>query len=253
MQQDKERSTLAGPDFRHVNAWLFDLDNTLYPAACALFDQIEARMTAFVQQRFALGFEEARRLQKAYYREHGTTLNGLMREHGVDPDLYLDFVHDIDLSVLAVDDALAAALLRLPGRRFVFTNGCRRHATRVLQRLAVAHLFDEVWDIRTIGFRPKPDAQSYRAVLDRAGIEARKSAMFEDMARNLVPAHALGMTTVLIRNESPWSKQGPNHPIATREHIHYETDDLAGFLNAVVTAENHQSKSVMAGRPEPPR
>ncbi len=221
------------PDFRHVDAWVFDLDNTLYPASTALFARIEARMTLFVQQRFSLGFEDARALQKAYYRDHGTTLNGLMREHGVEPDAYLDFVHDIDLSVLAADEELATALARLPGRRFVFTNGCRRHAARILERLSLASFFDDVWDIRTIDFRPKPDPDSYRKVLDSAGITAPKSAMFEDVPRNLVPAHALGMTTVLLRNDSPWSNQGPEHPVATSEHIHYETDDLAGFLNCL--------------------
>jgi putative hydrolase of the HAD superfamily len=236
MQPALENEAFAGPDFRHVEAWVFDLDNTLYSASTALFDQIEARMTLFVRRRFAMGFDEARTLQKAYYRDHGTTLNGLMREHGVDADEYLDFVHDVDLSALRTDDALAAALARLPGRRFVFTNGCRRHAARILDRLALAPLFDDVWDIRTIGFRPKPDPVSYRRVLDSVGIVPGRGAMFEDVARNLVPAHALGMTTVLIRNDTPWSKQGPEYPVATGEHIHYETDDLASFLNTLTIA-----------------
>ena len=169
------------PDFRHVDVWIFDLDNTLYCSESGLFAQIEQRMTFFVQNLLGLGSEEARRVQKAFYREHGTTLNGLIRVHGIDPEAYLAFVHDIDLSSLEQNPKLASALECLPGRKYVFTNGCRNHATRVLNRLALAHLFDELWDIRTIGYRPKPDPDSYRAVLARASMEpgeARCSTIF---------------------------------------------------------------------------
>ncbi|HEY6578103.1 MAG TPA: pyrimidine 5'-nucleotidase [Rhizomicrobium sp.] len=223
----------AAPDFRHVDVWIFDLDNTLYPAESRLFAQIEARMTLFVQQFLGLDEEAAQRVRKTYYREHGTTLNGLMRMHGVDAETYLAFVHDIDLSALAADTALGRAIERLPGRRFVFTNGCRNHASRILERLALAHLFEELWDIRTIQFRPKPDPESYRAVLGRAGATASRSAMFDDIARNLVPAHALGFTTVWLQNQSPWSKEGPGRPAVAPEHLDYETTDLCGFLQTI--------------------
>jgi putative hydrolase of the HAD superfamily len=223
----------SAPDFRHVDVWIFDLDNTLYPAESRLFAQIESRMTLFVQEYLKLDRDEARRVQKAYYREHGTTLNGLMRMHNVDPEAYLAFVHDIDISVLAADAALARALRRLPGRRFVFTNGCRHHAGRILDRLALAHLFDELWDIRTIEFRPKPDPESYRAVLIRAGARAEQTAMFDDIARNLVPAHALGCTTVWLRNHSEWAAQRPLQPQPAPEHVHHETTDLCGFLETI--------------------
>jgi putative hydrolase of the HAD superfamily len=220
----------AAPDFRHVDVWIFDLDNTLYPAESCIFAQIEARMTLFVQQSLNLDEQDARRVQKAYYREHGTTLNGLMRVHGVDPDAYLAFVHDIDISALDADTALVDAIARLPGRRFVFTNGCRNHASRILERLAVAGFFAELWDIRTIAFRPKPDPDSYRTVLARAGAEPAHTAMFDDIARNLPPAHELGCTTVWLRNNSEWSKQGPLHPQVSPAHIDYETPDLREFL-----------------------
>jgi putative hydrolase of the HAD superfamily len=218
------------PDFRHVGVWIFDLDNTLYGAETRLFAQIERRMTLFVQKFLGLDHQSARRMQKAYYREHGTTLNGLMRVHGVDPEVYLAFVHDIDLSPLAPDAALVRAVGRLPGRRFVFTNGCRHHAARVLVRLALSELFEDLWDIRTIDFRPKPDTDSYRTVFARVGASAARSAYFDDIARNLAPAHALGCTTVWLRNDSDWSKQGPGQPGADSEHIHYETNNLRGFL-----------------------
>ncbi len=221
------------PDFRHVDVWIFDLDNTLYPARCGLFAQIESRMTQFVQAQLGMDAQEARRVQKTYYREHGTTLTGLMHLHGVDPDAYLAYVHDIDISVLEPDAALGRALSRLPGRRFVFTNGCRHHADRVLGRLALDHLFEELWDIRTLGFRPKPDPLSYRVALTRAAAPAWRSAIFDDIARNLVPAHALGFTTVWLRNDSEWSRQGPEDPQVSPENIHFEAADLRAFLDSI--------------------
>jgi putative hydrolase of the HAD superfamily len=224
------------PDFRHVRNWIFDLDNTLYPVASDLFGQISDRMTVYVQKLLNLPEDEARVLQKAYYHDHGTTLNGLMKLHDVDADDYLDFVHDIDLSVLKPDPELARALSNLPGRKFVFTNGDVNHAGRVLTQLKLESFIHDIWDIRTIGFQPKPDAAAYRAVLALAKSDGRDAAMFEDIARNLVEAKALGMTTVLIRNESEWSLQGPKHPVAEAHHIDYETDDLAQFLHSIRTA-----------------
>jgi putative hydrolase of the HAD superfamily len=226
-------ATRSAPDFRHVDVWVFDLDNTLYPAESHLFARIEARMTLFVQQYLGLDFDEARRMQKAYYREHGTTLGGLMRVHGLNPEAYLAFVHDIDLSVLEADARLAHAISNLPGRRFVFTNGCRHHATRVLERLAIAHLFEELWDIRTIAFCPKPDPEAYSTVLSRVNAAPSRTALFDDIPRNLVPAHALGCTTVLVSNDLAWSGQGPERPEVRTEHIDYETTDLCGFLEQI--------------------
>jgi putative hydrolase of the HAD superfamily len=223
----------GGPDFRHVRNWIFDLDNTLYPSSCDLFGQIDEKMAVYTRTLLGITLEDARRLQKAYYYEHGTTLNGLMKVHGVDAEDYLAFVHDIDLSVLTPDPALHDALAKLPGRKFIFTNGCINHAGRVLDRLGIAAHFDDVWDIRTIGFRPKPDAAAYRTVLAQAGSDGHDAAMFEDITRNLVEAKALGMTTVWLKNASDWSRQGPSHPVAEAHHIDYETDDLAAFLNSI--------------------
>lgn len=221
------------PDFRSIRTWIFDLDNTLYPARCDLFSQIDARMTAYVAKLLGVDAQEARRLQKELYRLHGTTLNGLMTVHGIAPEPYLDFVHDIDLSALQPDAELARGLARLPGKRFVFTNGCRNHAARVLERLALSHLFEEIWDIRAIAFHPKPDARAYAKMQALSGAQGAAAAMFDDIARNLVEAHALGLTTVWLRNGSDWSKQGPAHPVAEPRHIHYETEDLAAFLHAI--------------------
>jgi putative hydrolase of the HAD superfamily len=222
----------TGPDFRHVRSWIFDLDNTLYRADNGIFAQIEARMTDYVAMLLALPRDQARLRQKELYRQYGTTLNGLMREHDVDAEDYLRYVHDIDLAALAPDAALSAALEKLPGKRFVFTNGCRDHAQRILARLDLAHLFDAVWDIRTIDFIPKPHGDAYDSVVRASGVEPGACAMFEDLARNLVPARAMGMTTIWLKTDAPWGKHGPLLDVEPGD-IDHETEDLAGFLNSI--------------------
>ncbi len=222
-----------GPDFRHIDAWIFDLDNTLYRADCNLFEQIDRRMTVYIAKHLSIDEVEARRIQKAYYRDHGTTLSGLIRVNGIDPESFLEFVHDIDLSQLHADDSLVRAIEKLPGRKFVFTNGCENHAARILDRVGLAHVMEDVWDIRTIGFTPKPDIAAYETVVNRSGIAPNASAMFEDVARNLVPAHSMGMTTIWLNNDSVWSKQGPEFPVVAGEHIHHEITDLPQFLHSI--------------------
>jgi len=223
----------SSPDFRHVDAWIFDLDNTLYRADSDLFALIDARMSAYVARLLNVTPVEAKKIQKDYYRDYGTTLSGLIRVHGIDPETFLSDVHDIDLTQLEPDPALNRAIARLPGRKVVFTNGCRNYAQRVLERLHLDKLMDDIWDIRTIAFQPKPDPTAYDRVLENSGIAPRRAAMFEDVARNLVPARALGMTTVWINNGSVWSKQGPEHPVAEPHHIDYETTDLSAFLSTI--------------------
>ena len=227
-------STADGrPDFRYVKHWVFDLDNTLYRADSGVFAQIDARMTQFVAGFLKLEHGAARALQKTLYREHGTTLNGLIKMHGMDPEPYLDFVHQIDLSGMKKDAALVFAIERLPGRRYVFTNGCANHAGRVLARLGLTHLFDSIWDIRDLSFVPKPDPAAYRRILVHGGFAPDASAMFDDIARNLVEAHALGMTTVWLNTDTVWDTQGPEFPVASAGHIDHETKDLAQFLNRI--------------------
>jgi putative hydrolase of the HAD superfamily len=233
MQADPAATT--APDFRHIEAWIFDLDNTLYRADSDLFAQIDARMADFVGRLLNVPPSEAKRIQKDYYRDHGTTLNGLIKRHAVDPEDFLGFVHDIDLSVLTPDPALNDAIARLPGKRFVFTNGCRNYAQRVLDRVGLDASIDDLWDIRTVAFSPKPEMAAYKTVLDRARVAPERCAMFEDVARNLAPAHDLGMTTVWLNNGSVWSKQGPEYPVAQSHHIDYEITDLNAFLRSIRT------------------
>jgi putative hydrolase of the HAD superfamily len=223
----------AAPDFRHVRDWIFDLDNTLYPADCGIFARIDRRMTEFVSQHLCLPMAAAKQVQKDLYRAHGTTLNGLIVRHGIDPELYLEYVHDIDLSDLVPDHGLSRAIERLPGRRFVFTNGCRNHAGRILARLGLTGLFDAVWDIRTIEFVPKPDARAYDTVIAQAAIAPAKAAMFDDIIRNLAAARALGMTTVWLNSNSEFARQGPEIPVAPNEVVDHETTNLADFLHSI--------------------
>jgi putative hydrolase of the HAD superfamily len=239
VENDRPQSELGGelsadprPDFRHVKCWIFDLDNTLYRADNGIFAQIEARMTDYVMTFLKLPREAAYARQKDLYRQYGTTLNGLMREHGAAPDDYLHYVHDIDLSDLGPDAALAAEIEKLPGRRFVFTNGCRDHAARILNRLDMAHLFEGVWDIRTMDFQPKAEASAYTSVVAAGGVACGEAAMFDDIARNLSPARALGMTTVWLKTDSPWGKHGPMMDVADGD-IDHETDNLTQFLQSI--------------------
>lgn len=210
------------PAFAHVNVWVFDLDNTLYPPAARLFDQIEVRMTAWVQAALGVGRAEADRLRAQYWRQYGTTLAGLMAEHGVDPGPYLTEVHDIDLSVLAPDPVLAARIAALPGRRVVYTNGCAPYAARVLAARGLAGVFDAVYGVEHAGFRPKPERAAFETVFAADGIDARRAAMFEDDVRNLAAPHAMGMATVHVAPDPD------PHP-----HIGHHTDDLSGFLAAL--------------------
>ncbi|HEY0292554.1 MAG TPA: pyrimidine 5'-nucleotidase [Hansschlegelia sp.] len=223
--------------FDHVDTWIFDLDNTLYPASSRLFDQIDARITAYIANRQGIDGLSARALQKYYYRRYGTTLKGLMSEDGLDPDDFLAFVHDIDHSVLAPAPALAEGIARLPGRRFVLTNGSRRHAESTIARLGVAHLFDDVFDIAASGFVPKPEAAAYDLFLKLHGVAPARAAMFEDLGKNLVVPHALGMRTVLVvpaeGEPDALDRLTALDDASPAAHVDHMTDDLAGFLAAL--------------------
>jgi putative hydrolase of the HAD superfamily len=210
---------MVAQHFNHVTGWVFDLDNTLYPPSARLFDQIEVRMTAWVQQAVGVDRAEADRLRKHYWRTYGTTLAGLMAEHGVDPGPYLTDVHDISFDALEPDPVLAARIRALPGRRIVYTNGSAPYAERVLAARGLSGLFDAVYGVEHAGFRPKPERAAFETVFARDGITPATAAMFEDDPRNLAAPHAMGMRTVHV---------APDPDPA--DHIHHHTDDLSGFL-----------------------
>ena len=231
--------TPPDPQLDHVADWVFDLDNTLYPATCDLFAEIDTRMTDFVARLTGLERSEARKLQKHYYATYGTTLSGLMTEHGLDPAEFLHYVHEIDLSPLPDLPHLRSAIAALPGRKFIYTNGPRRHAERVTEKMGLAHLFTDSFGIEESAFTPKPHRSAYETFCKLHKVVPQGAAFFEDLARNLLPAKSLGFTTVLVHSEKDWSHE----PIEARpagagdvfggdgsDHIDYITGDLAGFL-----------------------
>jgi putative hydrolase of the HAD superfamily len=221
--------------FGHVETWVFDLDNTLYPHHLNLWQQVDERIRDYIARYLKVTQEEAFRLQKDYYKRYGTSMRGLMTEHGMEPDDFLDFVHQIDHSPLTPNAALGTAIEHLPGRKLILTNGTRRHADAVLARLELDRHFDGVFDIVAAELEPKPSPQTYDRFLKAHGIDAQKAAMFEDLARNLVVPHALGMTTVLVVPEhtrevfrEDWELEGRDAP-----HVDHVTDNLVGFLEGL--------------------
>lgn len=224
-----------GPDLCHVETWVFDLDNTLYPADGQIFDQVDQRMSAFIAHYLDVDPVEARRIQKLYYHEFGTTLSGLMTVHGMAPKAFLDYVHDIDVSMIEPDHALDAALSRLPGRKVIYTNGSTAHAENVLGRLGIRHHFTDVFDIVAADYVPKPHRAAYEHIFSHGRIDPNKAIMFEDIARNLEAAYALGLVTVWVRPKQTLPGQGDTatpEELANHPHVHHVTDDLTAFLMA---------------------
>jgi putative hydrolase of the HAD superfamily len=215
-------------DLTHVDTWLFDLDNTLYPTTSGFMGEIERRMTDYVERLTGLPRDEAYKLQKKYLAEYGLTLSGLIEHHGVDPAEYHAMFDDLPLEGLAQNPELIAAIERLPGRRLIFTNANDVHAERVLDRLGLSHLFDGVFHIALSSYVPKPSRIAFERIDAVHGIDPKATAFFEDSERNLEPAAELGMTTVLV---------GPHAPASTAPFVRYKTDNLASFLNGALIRE----------------
>lgn len=216
-------------DLDHVDTWIFDLDNCLYPASCDLFELIDERMTAYVQRLEGCDYAEARRIQKGHFHDHGTTLAGLMATRGIDPHHFLDDVHDIALDRLTRNPQLAAMIAALPGRRFVFTNGDVTYATRVLDALGLGETFAGVHDIHATNLIPKPRAEAYVSLCDRFAIDPARALFVEDMAKNLRPAKAIGMTTVWVDNGSDQGGFGQ-----ARDFIDVRITDVSAWLTELV-------------------
>ena len=221
------------PALAHVDTWIFDLDNTLYPASADLFGLIDARMTAFIQRLLGVDAAEAHAMQKSYFREHGTTLSGLMRAHAVDPHEFLAFVHDVALDAVAEDRRLVRGVAALPGRKLIFTNGDEPYARRVLGKLGLSESFEAIHDIHACAYRPKPHPESYAAMCARLEVDPTRALFVEDMARNLVPAKALGMVTVWVNNGS----EDGGH-VVDRAGIDYEIAEVGAWLDAIL-GETH--------------
>jgi putative hydrolase of the HAD superfamily len=224
--------------FKHIETWVFDLDNTLYPHHLNLWQQVDERIRDYIVGFLKVSRDEAFRVQKDYYRRYGTSMRGLMEEHGLQPDEFLELVHQIDHSPIEPNPALGDAIAKLPGRKLILTNGTRSHADAVMERLGIGHHFEDVFDIRAAELEPKPRPQVYERFLTRHNVDPAHAAMFEDLARNLEVPHALGMTTVLVVPQGArvvlredWELAGRDAP-----HVDHVTDDLSGFLRGVLAA-----------------
>jgi putative hydrolase of the HAD superfamily len=217
------------PQLGEVDTWIFDLDNTLYPAGTSVSAQVSCRMNDYIARALELDEDSALKLRRELFLAYGTTLRGLMTRHAIDPHHFLAYAHDLDLSELAPSPALAAALAVLPGRKIIHTNADAAHAERITRRLGIAEHFHGVIDIAAADWQPKPDLGGYRTLIERFSVDPSRAIMIEDMARNLKPAAALGMHTLWVRNANDWGGEGSNEP-----WVHHRTDDLALWLTQAV-------------------
>lgn len=222
----------ARSDLSHIETWIFDLDLTLYAPEHNIMEQVRDRIALYVEDFFKVDAKRAHEIRYHYWRSYGTTLGGLMAEHGVDPHGYLDFVHDVDMSRLGPCDRLRAGIEALPGRKLIFTNADAPYAQRVLAARGLDGLFEDMFDIHLMGHRPKPDLRSYHALCDRHGIDAARAIFFEDSVHNLQPAKTIGMTTAWI-NHSNDHESGGDCP----DFVDHEISDLALWLGEITEAE----------------
>ena len=211
-----------------IKYWIFDLDNTLYSGDTKVFDQVDKKMSKFISEKLNVSIEEAKKIQKNYFHEYNTTLNGMIKNHKIDADEFLEFVHDVDLDFLKADKPLAQEIANLNGKKLIFTNGSKAHASNVTKRIGIEKLFDGVFDIVESNFIPKPSIEPYKKIIEKYKIEPQYSIFIEDIARNLKPAHELGMKTVWIKNDEPWAAE-----FSDSNFINYKTDNLAKFLKEI--------------------
>lgn len=215
-------------ELKKIKYWLFDLDNTLYSGDTKVFDQVDKKMSFFISKKLNVNLEEAKKIQKNYFQEYHTTLNGMIKNHNIDAEEFLQYVHDVDLNFLKKDLNLQNELTKLMGKKYIFTNGSKAHASNVTKRIGIENLFDGVFDIIDSDFIPKPSIEPYKKIIQKYGIEPDYCIFIEDIARNLKPAHELGMKTVWIKNDEPWAAEFSNE-----DFINYKTDNLSDFLSKI--------------------
>ena len=213
---------------KKIKYWLFDLDNTLYSGNTKVFDQVDKKMSLFISKKLNVSTEEAKKIQKNYFHEYNTTLNGMIKNHEINAEEFLEFVHDVDLNFLKEDLDLRKELANLTGKKYIFTNGSKAHASNVTKRIGIENLFDGVFDIVDSDFIPKPSIEPYKKIIQKYGIDPEYCIFIEDIARNLKPAYELGMKTVWIKNNEPWAAKFSNE-----NFINYKTDNLAEFLRRI--------------------
>jgi len=214
--------------FKSINYWLFDLDNTLYSGKTKVFEQIDKKMSKFISEKLNVDIKKAKEIQKNYFYQYDTTLNGMIKNHKIDANEFLEFVHDIDISFLKSDIALKQEIEKLDGKKIIFTNGPRKHALNVTQKIGIQHCFDDIFDIVDSNFVPKPSIEPYKKLVEKHKIDPKLCVFVEDIARNLKPAYEMGMKTVWIENDEPWAKK-----FSDSTFVNYTTNNLSEFLKKI--------------------
>ncbi len=214
--------------FKSIKYWIFDLDNTLYSGQTQVFAQVDKKMSKYISDKLNVDLIKAREIQKDYFYQYNTTLNGMIKNHKIDPEEFLEFVHDVDISFLQKDYKLAEEIEKLNGKKIIFTNGSRKHALNVTKKIGIDKLFDGIFDIVNADYIPKPSIEPYKKLVEEHKIDPKLSVLIEDIARNLKPAYEMGMKTIWIKNEEPWAKK-----FSDSEFINYKTSNLAGFLKKI--------------------
>ena len=217
-----------------IKYWLFDLDNTLYSGQTKVFDQVDKKMSSFISKKLNIPVEEAKKIQKEYFHKYSTTLSGMMKHHNIDANEFLEFVHDVNLDFLKEDKDLEIEISRIKGKKIIFTNGSKAHAKNVTKKIGIDKLFDGVFDIVESNFIPKPSLEAYKMLIQKYKIEPQYCILVEDIARNLKPAHELGMKTVWIKNDEPWAAEFSNE-----DFINYRTENLTNFLKEINELRKH--------------
>ena len=218
--------------FNSIKYWIFDLDNTLYSGKTKVFEQVDKRMSKYISNKLNISEEEAKKIQKNYFYEYNTTLNGMIKNHKINPDEFLDFVHDVNIDFLQKDLALAKEIEKLDGKKIIFTNGSRKHAINVSKQIGIDQLFDDIFDIVDAEFIPKPLLEPYKKLVKKHKIDPKLCVLVEDIARNLKPAYEMGMKTVWIENDEPWASEFSNS-----EFVNYRTNNLSEFLKKINLAK----------------
>ena len=219
-------------EFEFVKYWIFDLDNTLYSGKTKVFEQVDKKMSKYISQKLKVSIDEARKIQKSYFYEYNTTLNGMIKNHNIDPNEFLDFVHDINIDFLEKDLKLSKELGKLGGKKIIFTNGSRKHAVNVTQKIGIDQHFDDIFDIVDCNFIPKPLVEPYNNLIKKHKIDPKLCVFVEDIARNLKPAYEMGMKTIWIENDEPWAKK-----FSDSEFINFKTNNLSEFLKKINIAK----------------
>ena len=214
--------------FRSIKYWIFDLDNTLYSGDTKVFDQVDKKMSKYISNKLSVSIEEAKKIQKSYFYEYNTTLNGMIKNHKIDPAEFLEFVHDIDIDFLQKDPDLAKEIEKLEGKKIIFTNGSRKHALNITKRIGIDQYFDDIFDIVNANFIPKPAMEPYKKLVEKHKIDPKLCVFIEDIARNLKPAYEMGMKTVWIENDEPWAKK-----FSDSDFVNYKTNNLSEFLKKI--------------------